>query len=170
MGCLYLFPLESYLKNEEYELSAEYYEKLIELDSSNMDAFIKAIWIYLDFIGSPGKATQLAESAVISHPEDALSYNLLGWAKTMDGDLEEAKANLDKAIELDENLAAAYLNLGIWHETQDNLEEAKANYRRAYELEKGTGVGEKALKLYNAIIKREAKEATPTEEKTNSEQ
>jgi len=149
---------ESYLKNEEYEKSVEYYEKLITLDSNNLDAVIQAIWIYIDFIGNPGKASKLAENVINTHPEEALSYNLLGWAKTIEGDLEEAKTNLDKALEIDENLAAAYLNLGIWHETQGNIEDAKNNYRRAYELEKGTGVGQKALNQYNAIIEREAKQ------------
>ncbi|MDP4008431.1 MAG: tetratricopeptide repeat protein [Candidatus Peregrinibacteria bacterium] len=146
---------ESYLKNEEYEKSVDYYEKLIIIDPSNLDAFTKAIWIYIDFIGNPGKAEALAENAVKTHPEDALSYNLLGWTKTIQGDMAGAKDNLDKALEIDENLAAAYLNLGIWYEAQENIIEAKANYKRAYELEKGTGVGEKALNLYNAIIKNE---------------
>lgn len=162
---------ESYLKNEEYEKSVEYYEKLIAISPENLDAFIKAIWIYIDFIGDPGEASKIAESVVVAHPNEALSYNLLGWALAEEGDLEGAKDNLDKALEIDENLAAAYLNLGIWHEKQENLEEAKANYQRAYELEKGTGIGDKALKLYNAIIEREAAEKTQetAEEGTESE-
>ncbi|MBT6068806.1 tetratricopeptide repeat protein [Candidatus Peregrinibacteria bacterium] len=153
---------EGYLKNEEYEKSVQYYEKLIEVNPENLDAFIKAIWIYLDFIGDSNKATEIAESVVLSHPDSALSYNLLGWALAEEGDVEGSKENLDKAIEMDENLAAAYLNLGIWYEVQDNLKEAKANYNRAYELEKGTAIGEKAMIRYNAIIKAEAaEEVTP---------
>lgn len=152
---------ESYMKNEEYEKAVMYYEKLIEADKTNMDAFIKAIWIYIDFIGNPGKAEEIAKTAVEAHPEEALSYNLLGWAKTSSGDMKGAKDNLEKAIEIDENLAAAYLNLGIWYERQGNLVDAKINYKRAYELEKGTGVGEKALDMYNALIKKETEKSTP---------
>lgn len=152
---------ESYMKNEEYEKAVEYYEKLIEADASNLDAFIKAIWIYIDFIGNPGKAEEIAQTAVKAHPEDALSYNLLGWAKISGGDMTGAKDNLDKALQIDENLAAAYLNLGIWYERQGNLVDAKTNYKRAYELEKGTGVGEKALNMYNALIKKETEKSTP---------
>lgn len=151
---------ESYMKNEEYEKAVMYYEKLIEADKTNMDAFIKAIWIYIDFIGNPGKAEEIAKTAISANPESALSYNLLGWAKTSSGDMEGAKDNLEKALEIDENLAAAYLNLGIWYERQGNLVDAKTNYKRAYELEKGTGVGEKALNMYNATVKKEAEKST----------
>ena len=152
---------ESYLKNEEYEKSVRYYEKLIDLTPENFDAFIKAIWLHLDFLKNEARAIELAKRAVKLHPNNALSYNLLGWAETQNGELENAKANLEKALEIDENLAAAYLNLGIWYETQGNLPEAKANYFRAYNLEKATGVGQKAGEKYNALVKQEATSTLP---------
>jgi tetratricopeptide (TPR) repeat protein len=151
----------------DYQKAVEAYENVLILNSSDVNLYIRPIWIYLDQLNDLKSARTWAEKAVTDHPNSAMSYNLLGWVQTEAGEWTAAEENLNYALILDPNLAGAYLNFGKWYEAQGRLEEAKERYKRAYSLDAGGSIGNLAGERYNELIKQEearAVETNPTNE------
>lgn len=145
---------EIYLQMKDYQKSAQSYENVISLNSSDINYFIKPIWIYIDRLNSSGKALSLAERALQTHPNDAMSYNLLGWASIAANKLKEAEIYLGKAQQLNPGLDAIYLNWGLLHEKKGSLDQAIASYKKAYEMGKGNSISSSAASHYNDLIGR----------------
>ena len=70
-----------------------------------------------------------------SSPSSAYAHSNLGNALKGKGQVDEAIACYQKAIELDPKLAAAHNNLGIALQDKGQLDEAIACYRKAIELD-----------------------------------
>ena len=143
---------EIYLQMKEYEKAAENYEEVLSLNSQDLNYFIKPMWIYIDRLDKPEKAIALANIALTAHPEEAMSYNLIGWAKISTGELFEAKQYLDKAATLNPNLDAVYLNFGKLYEERGELQTAIAFYKKAYQLGQGSSISTAAADGYNKLI------------------
>lgn len=145
---------EIYFLNKKYTEAVTYYESIAEENPQDVEGFVKPIWIYLEHLLKPEKALKLALDALEKNPNNAMSYNLVGWAYLANEKLKDAEKNLKKALELDPNLAAAWLNLGQLEETKKNIDEAKKDYKKAYELGKNEAVGNLALKKYNELLQQ----------------
>lgn len=143
---------EVYFLLEDYESSARNYEQVLELNDSDLNYFIRPIWLNIDYLDNPTHALELAEWAIESHPGEAMSYNLKGWVLIATENYEEASDYLNQALTMDPDLAAAYLNLGTIAEAQGNYEEAKENYRQAYTLDQNDSVGALAAEKYNNLV------------------
>ncbi len=141
-----------YLETKQYEKSVGIYENLLETNKQDINAFVRPIWIYLDFLNEPQKAMKLAELAVIAFPEDPMAYNLLGWSQTGTGNIIEAEKNLKKAIASDPDLAAAHYNLGKLYEQVGENEKALKSFQEAYNLDQNGSIGNLAAKRYNALL------------------
>ena len=141
-----------YLKVSNYEESVSAYKEVLDFNKQDINAFVRPIWIYLDFLDEPEKAMKLSESAVITFPEDAMAYNLLGWSQTGTKNYIEAEKNLKKAISMDPELTASYYNLGKLYEDQGRNDEALEKYQKAYELDLNGSIGNLAAKRYNALL------------------
>lgn len=144
---------EMYLQAEKYAEAARIYDEILKVKPEDVNLFIKPIWIYLDHLSNIPAALERANQAQENHPTAAMSYNLLGWVKTKQGEFTEAKINFDRALAIDPDLEAVYLNLGIWHEKQNQLEEAKQNYKIAYEKGDGNSIANLAAIQYNNLIR-----------------
>jgi tetratricopeptide (TPR) repeat protein len=81
-----------------------------------------------------------------------MGYNLLGWAQLTLNQLDDAEHNLNYALIIDPNLAAAHFNLGRWYHTQDKLDEAKSSFKQAYTIDPGGPIGNLAAEKYNEIV------------------
>lgn len=141
-----------YLEKMEYAKAVAAYEEVLEFTKGDINAFVRPIWIYLDFLNEPQKAMKLAEMTVISFPEDPMAYNLLGWSQTGMGNYIEAEKNLKKAIATDPTLAAAYYNLGKLYEELSESDNALDSYQKAYELDQNGSIGNLSAKRYNALL------------------
>lgn len=137
---------------QEYEKAAEAYENVLTLNSSDAELYIRPVWLYIDHLNNVDRAMELGEEAITNHPNEAMSYNLLGWAQTAANDFDQAEQNLSYALVLDPNLAAAYLNFGWWNQKKDNIEAAKENYKRAYTIDPGGSIGNLAADRYNNLV------------------
>ncbi|MDP2624824.1 MAG: tetratricopeptide repeat protein [Candidatus Peregrinibacteria bacterium] len=146
----------------DYTKAAGAYENVLTLNSSEVDLYIRPVWLYLDHLNDIPKALELAERATLEHPNEAMGYNLLGWAQTINGDYVAAEQNLNYALILDPDLSAGYLNLGRWHELQGQYEEAKDNYKRSYTLDADGSVGNLAAQLYNKLVEKQTAEEAAT--------
>lgn len=147
---------EIYLELKEYEKSAAKYEIVIALNDNDVNYYIRPMWLYIDMLGQPDKALKLAQKAVTKHPESAMAQNLVGWAYLASKDFTNARNTLAKALELDPNLSAAYLNLGKLYEHLSYPDTAKDYYRTAFRLGQGTSIADTAANLYNKLNGTEA--------------
>ncbi|MBN1258451.1 tetratricopeptide repeat protein [Candidatus Peregrinibacteria bacterium] len=140
-----------YLDRQQYAESVESYKKVLELNKEDVNAFVRPVWIYLDYLNNPDEALKLAETALAAFPDNPLAYNLLGWSQLYKKDYKNAEKNLLKALELNPNLAAAYYNLGRLYEENGNKGEAMKVYQKAYDLDQNGSIGNMSAKRYNAL-------------------
>lgn len=136
----------------EFEKAADAYEKVLVINSADINLYIRPVWLYIDKLNNLPRAIELGEQAVSEHPNEAMSYNLLGWAQTANSDFANAEHNLNYSLILDTKLAAAYLNLGWLAQKQNDLESAKEYYKQCYTLEPDSSVGNLAANRYNEIL------------------
>ena len=148
---LYKKLADLYLDQQKYTESVEAYKKVLELNKEDVNSFVRPVWIYLDFLNNPDEALKLAQMAEASFPNNALTYNLLGWSELYKKDYAQAEKDLKKAIELNPNLAAAYFNLGKLYEAKKNTDEAMKVYQKAYDLDQNGSIGNLAAKRYNEL-------------------
>ena len=141
-----------YLEVEDYEKSVAIYQEVLEVSKQDINAFVRPIWIYLDFLNEPDQALKLGEMAVMTFPEDPMAYNLLGWSQIGVKNYVEAEKNLQKAISMDPSFAAAHYNLGKLYEELKRNESAMESYQKAYELDQNGSIGNLAAKRYNALL------------------
>jgi len=163
-----------YLDNLDYQKAAETYENYLAKGGNAMlTNYVRPVWIYLDYVNTAegyAKAVALSREAVTKFDDQALAHNLLGWSLIYTEEYTEAFAELNKAKALDPNMAAIYLNFGIWYEKQGSLDTAKKNYNTAYEKGNGDSISNTAAKRYNELIEKEEAEAKArTEAEQNSQ-
>jgi protein O-GlcNAc transferase len=147
---------ELYFLKEDFTKANEKYEDVISMNASDIDYFVRPIWVYIDKLNQPEKALTLAEKAMINHPDDPKSFNLLGWAQVAGNDFINGRKNLEKALAMNEKFDAPYLNLGWMYEKQNNLTKAKSLYKQAYEIAGvGSPIGDLAAQRYNSVLEKE---------------
>lgn len=146
-----------YTIKEEYNKAAQKYEKILSSNTENLEIFTRAVWLNIDKINNPQKAMNLSYQAIKAHPENAMGYNLAGWALTALNNIQEAKKYLAKALEINPKLDAAILNLGWLYEKIGSTAIAKEYYKKAYILGKGNSVSNLAASRFNAVTEKEIK-------------
>lgn len=143
---------EIYLLNKQFDKAAEKYEKIIEVNDSDVNSYIRPVWLYIDKLKNPQRAIALAQRAVEAHGTSAMSHNLLGWAYAANNQFEEGKTSLQKALEINPDLDAAYLNLGWIYEKKGSYNLAISNYQKANELGGQSAAANLAHERYNKLI------------------
>lgn len=143
---------EIYMELKDYEKAALRYEAVVALNDTDINYYVRPMWLYIEKTNQPEKALILAKHAIAKHPNSGMAYNLVGWAELSLNDYDLSKQYLAKAIQLDASLAAAYLNLGKLHEKMANVAVAKEYYRTAFRLGEGSSVGDSAAESYNRLI------------------
>lgn len=137
---------------EDYDEAVEAYEYLINIDHNTIEGFVRPVWIAITELNDLDRALSIAEESVEYFPNEAMSYNLLGWVHLERGELNEADSALKKSITMDGKLAAAHYNLGRLLETKGEIENAKSAYENAYEYaESDDEIGTMAAEKYNSL-------------------
>ena len=142
---------ELYLLKGKYEKAAKKFETVLDLNTSSIDVFVRAVFLNIDHLKNPEKALELAKLAAENHPKNPMTYNLLGWAYTEVSEFDKALENLEKAIEMDPDFDAAHLNFGNFYEKQNLDTLAKEYYKKAYLLGQGNDIARKAAQKYKAL-------------------
>jgi tetratricopeptide (TPR) repeat protein len=144
-----------YLIQENYRKAAVKYEKVLVQNPSNLDIFVRAVWINVDKINEVDTAVKLAGKALQSHPDSPMSYNLAGWAYTVKEDYPRAERYLNMAMELDPNFDAVNLNFGLLYEKQGQTILAKEHYKKAYQMGGGNSIANLAAQRFNRLTEQE---------------
>ncbi len=143
---------DTYYLQENYTLSLETLEQSLTLSVQDVSEFIRPIHVALNFLKNPELGIKFGNSAVEKYPDVAMAYNLRGWAYLENNDLVSAENDLQTALQKDNQLSAAYLNLGKLREVQKRWEEALDLYEKVYELDPFSDIGRSAVQRYNALV------------------
>jgi len=142
---------ELYLLAEKFKTAEKRFENVAALNPTDINIFVKIVWLNVDKLNDPEKAVQYADQAVKLFPEDAMSYNLSGWASTAAGQYDQARTYLSKALNINKNFDAANLNLGWLYEKQGLKTLAQEYYKKAYTLGDGNSVSTLAAERFNNL-------------------
>ncbi len=143
---------EIYLEMKNYSKSAQLYENVVALNDDNINYYIRPMWIYIEKTNEPAKAVTLAQKAFASHPNQPMSFNLIGWAEVGNNQLDDAQKNLQQALNMDPKLDAAYLNFGWLLEKRGQFDKALSYYSKANQLGNGNSISNAAAERYNTLI------------------
>ncbi len=144
-----------YVIKKEYEDARTSYENVLNDNQENIQVFLRAAWLDIEKLNQPENALIVANLAIEKHPENAMSYNLAGWAYTALGEYQNGKEYLDKAISMDPKLDSIHLNFGWLYEKKGSTKLAKEYYKKAYILGKGNSIGNLAAIRFNKITEKE---------------
>jgi len=145
---------ELYFDTMDYEKAATAYEEVLKVNQQDVEAFVRPVWINIEYLEDPDEALEIAKKALTLFPKSAMSYNLVGWSYIALDDYEKALLNLEKALEIDPELAAAHQNLGLLYESMQETEKALKAYQKAYELDVGGSIGNLAASRHNDLLKQ----------------
>ena len=140
------------LNLEYYDEAYTLYEEILKLENTEIDSFIRPVWIAIDKLNNLEKAEAIALWAQKLFPEEAQSYNLLAWVEIEKGNISRAQNFLNQALQFNKTLAAAHLNQGRIDVLQNNLEQALKSFEKAYSYDKDGSIGNLAAKKYNELL------------------
>jgi tetratricopeptide (TPR) repeat protein len=109
------------------------YEAALKLDPASS----RALRQFIDYLSSrkeSAKALALAKQFVTTYPNDAQGHLILGSVELNQKQYIEAKRELERAVELDQNLVNGYLELGKLHQQLNDTDDAIARYQQALHL------------------------------------
>ncbi len=138
-----------------------YYEKVLEADSTNYDALTNLGVIYQSAEGGGNlqKSLSYFEKAAKFHPKKARAYHNLGILYSLMNRLDNAVINLNKAAELDSTSPNSIRQLGIIYLQNDMFSEVIESFERALGREKfdnesrlGKALAYWSLKEYDNVL------------------
>jgi len=147
------------------KLAQNLYEKVLKIDSSNLDAIFLLGSLFLQ-TKNFHKAITLLEKAISIQPRHANSYQNLGFAYIELGEFEKAKELFIQAIKIEPNHGDAHFNLANAHKQLRDFKKAKEFYEKTIKIQptnpsaynnyanvcKQLGEFPKAINSYNKAI------------------
>lgn len=150
---LYQKLAEVYAENKEYKNSVEMYKKMLSKNSKNINYFLLPFDMSIDNLNDYQLWLKIAKWAKISHPKNAISYSILWYAHFLNWNTEEAKKNIQKSIQIDQNLARSYLYAWMISEKNWDTFSAIKQYELAQKKDLKWKIWLLAIKKYNNLIK-----------------
>lgn len=121
-----------HLKKRSLDSALYYFNKTIDADSTFHQAYFRRAALKGKLFTVEGAIEDLSKAIEIQ--PSPVYFNNRGINRAILGQYEEAVADYDKAIQLDDTYAQSHLNKGASQYYLGKFEEACASYYRAYEL------------------------------------
>jgi len=96
----------------------------------------------------PDDAFKYLNQALALDPRHYLSYNLLGLAHMMKGNLPQAKQALQKCLDIKPDFSEAHNNLGTVYQESGEVDPAEAEFKKAFALDQNYNASYNLAKLY----------------------
>ncbi|HTL89842.1 MAG TPA: tetratricopeptide repeat protein [Leptolyngbya sp.] len=123
-----------YRSQEQFPQAIAAFQKAVELDEKNLSGRIGLGWT-LHLAGRQKEAIDVLQSAILYNPYNIETFNALGIAYMMNGDLTNAVAAHTWATMLDRNNEIPYYNLSLSYERLALYDWSIECAKRAAELE-----------------------------------
>lgn len=124
----------NYYKTGKFDQAHNAYEQVIKENQASLETYLRNNWILIEYKKDLPKAIQNAQSATSKYPNNAMSHNLAGWSYLANNQFDQAIESLEKALQLNNKLPAAYLNLGVIYKQQNRKDLSLENLQQAYNL------------------------------------
>ena len=124
-----------------------YYDLHYNLDSNNTYLLNNYAYTLSKYGKDLDKALKMSLHTLKDSPNNSAFLDTFGWIKYKLGDINEAKKNILKAIEIGNVSAEVYEHLGDIYIETNELEKAKEMYKKALELESGRFNLEEKIKI-----------------------
>ena len=127
---------EAYANNGDLPPALEAYQRAAELAPSDV-SFWRLLAIFCaQYSFQPAEVgLDAAHQVVLLAPDEAASYDLLGWLYLASGLRTEAETSLQRALGMDPGLASAHLHLAMLYIQQGNYSNARAQLILARDLD-----------------------------------
>lgn len=134
----------------DYKKAEEFYQKALKLNPQDKSITPFLYRVQMSEILKTGgkKEITLEGQKILVDSKKAESFNTLGIFCFKTGETVRAIAMFKKAIELKENYASPYENLGLLYENIGKFDKAKINYQKAYELNPARTFPKERLKAF----------------------
>lgn len=117
-------------ENKEYDESLDCYQKAIEIDPSNVDAWYNKALVHIMF-GEYVESLEACEKFIEAEKDDPEAWKLKGFSLFYLNNYEEAVNAFNEALSLSSedayawnNKGSALCNLGLWDEAIESFEKA----------------------------------------------
>ena len=141
----------TYLEKRDYLAAREWYRAAVERAPREVKFHLLRAEFHLGHLLWLEEGVDAAQMAVALDPENAMSWDLLGWGQYLTKRLEEARGSLERAIALNPDLASAYYHLGLTY-AQEGLDDmARWAYERAIDLDTEDLYRERAQKALQEL-------------------
>jgi tetratricopeptide (TPR) repeat protein len=129
---------EILISNKDYAGAIALFNKTIELNKSNFQAYIGKSKAY-NLLGDVKEAYKVLDNAIGAFPSSAELFLARGLLNNSKEKYSKSLSDFDKALSLNEksNTFAAYYNRGIAFQFLEEYESALADFNKAAELEPG---------------------------------
>lgn len=118
---------EAYAQSGDLPPALEAYQRATELAPSEVSFWrLLAVFCAQYTFQTAETGVAAAHQVILLAPDEAASYDLLGWLYLSSGLLTEAETSLQRALDMDPNLPSAHLHLAM-------LYLQRGNYSSAYE-------------------------------------
>lgn len=117
---------DAYLGLKDSAFAQYSYDQAVSLDSSYIDAMVGAADVIMNGGNAP-LAIKRLQSQLEAFPDNAKLHNALGCAFRLTENNNEAQANFERAVLLDENYISARKNLAVMQINNRDLDDAILN-------------------------------------------
>lgn len=122
------------IKNEQYDDSLQYLEKLKSMEPNNVTAY-RVEGSVLSLIGKYDESVESLTKAVEIDPTDANSYKLMGDMSLKQAQYENAVKYYEKALSIEDKDAAVYQNMGVAYAQVGRYDDALKCYDEALQID-----------------------------------
>lgn len=130
---------DQYYNRKEFDKAITHYERAVAIDQGYIEALLGEAITYRDMkelpraLAAANRAALVAENVASLKPKNPLIRFNLGNVYREMGDLEAARGEWEKAVELDPGYSEAYNNLGIYYQLRGDYPEAIEMFERSLE-------------------------------------
>ena len=147
----HLFLGAAYLGKGQPHQAIKVYEKFMEINPKSPVPFQELATIYIDKLGESKKALHYAKEATQKFPQDAKSWDILGWVSFKDKQYQEAAQLFSKATQLEHNNPQYLYHLGLAQQKQGKNIKANKAFKEALAMSDKTKSKTFAAELKNRI-------------------
>jgi tetratricopeptide (TPR) repeat protein len=126
---------KAYASLGDYPAAEDALAKAVQSAPQNLAFHLALIRFYADHAYAIDRGLAAAQAAEDLAPDNAQVHDTLGWMYFLAGDPNQARAQLESALQLDPTLASAHYHMGVLHKALGEEKDARLAFSHAVDLD-----------------------------------